>query len=109
VPLWPGMMLVTTTTMISVERHLSGEHQTWQEAEAPAGAGRRVGSVVDWVSGMAAITELVDRLGMIELLDAAVGPIKERDRGFGARGVAGGPGFHAAGWGGFSGWPGSSV
>jgi hypothetical protein len=33
---------------------------------------------------MAAITELVDRLGMIELLDAAVGPIKERDRGFGA-------------------------
>jgi hypothetical protein len=36
------------------------------------------------VSGMAAVTELVDRLGVVTLLDAAVGPIKERDRGFGA-------------------------
>lgn len=34
------------------------------------------------VSGMAAVTELVDRLGMIKLLDAAVGPIKTRDRGY---------------------------
>jgi hypothetical protein len=33
-------------------------------------------------SGMAAVTELVDRLNMIKLLDAAVGPIKARDRGF---------------------------
>ena len=33
-------------------------------------------------SGMAAVTELVDRLAMIKLLDAAIGPIKERDRGF---------------------------
>ena len=33
-------------------------------------------------SGMAAVTELVDRLAMIRLLDAAIGPIKERDRGF---------------------------
>ena len=33
------------------------------------------------VSGMAAVTELVDRLGMIKLLDAAIGPIKTRDRG----------------------------
>jgi hypothetical protein len=31
---------------------------------------------------MAAVTELVDRLAMIKLLDAAIGPIKERDRGF---------------------------
>jgi hypothetical protein len=30
---------------------------------------------------MAAVTELVDRLGMVRLLDAA-GPIKARDRGF---------------------------
>ncbi|MGI8306376.1 IS1380 family transposase [Saccharopolyspora hattusasensis] len=35
------------------------------------------------VSGMAAVTELVDRLGVIAELDEAVGPIKERDRGFG--------------------------
>jgi hypothetical protein len=33
------------------------------------------------VSGMAAVTELVDRLSMIQLLDAAIGPIKQRDRG----------------------------
>ena len=33
------------------------------------------------VSGMAAVTELVSRLGMIKLLDAAIGPIKTRDRG----------------------------
>lgn len=35
------------------------------------------------VSGMAAVTELVERLGVISALDAAVGPIKQRDRGFG--------------------------
>ena len=28
------------------------------------------------------MTELVDRLAMIKLLDAAIGPIKSRDRGF---------------------------
>jgi hypothetical protein len=33
---------------------------------------------------MAVVTELVERLGVISALDAAVGPIKERDRGFGA-------------------------
>ena len=34
------------------------------------------------VSGMAAVSELVDRLGMVRRLDAAIGPIKARDRGF---------------------------
>jgi hypothetical protein len=34
------------------------------------------------VSGMAAVTELAGRLGMIKLLDTAIGPIKARDRGF---------------------------
>ena len=33
------------------------------------------------VSGMVAVSELVDRLGMIKLLDRAIGPIKQRDRG----------------------------
>jgi hypothetical protein len=33
-------------------------------------------------SGMVAVTELLDRLNMIKLLDAAIGPIKTRDRGF---------------------------
>jgi hypothetical protein len=35
-------------------------------------------------AGLAAVAELCDRLGVIEELDAAVGPIKQRDRGFGA-------------------------
>jgi hypothetical protein len=35
-------------------------------------------------AGMVAVTELLDRLDVIGLLDAAVGPIKQRDRGFGA-------------------------
>jgi Transposase DDE domain group 1 len=35
------------------------------------------------VSGMAAVTALVDRLGLIESLDAAIGPIKTRARGCG--------------------------
>src|SRR5208283_5471423 len=35
-------------------------------------------------AGLAAITELCDRLGVIGALDAAAGPIKQRDRGFGA-------------------------
>lgn len=33
-------------------------------------------------SGLAAITELADRLGVVDNLDAAVGPIKTRERGF---------------------------
>ncbi len=35
-------------------------------------------------AGLAAITELCDRLGVIGALDAAVGPIKQRERGSGA-------------------------
>jgi len=35
-------------------------------------------------AGMAAVTGLCDRLGVIGALDAAVGPVKQRDRGFGA-------------------------
>jgi hypothetical protein len=35
-------------------------------------------------AGLAAVTELCDRLGVVGALDAAVGPIKQRDRGLGA-------------------------
>jgi hypothetical protein len=35
-------------------------------------------------AGMAVISELCERLGVIGALDAAAGPIKQRDRGFGA-------------------------
>jgi hypothetical protein len=34
-------------------------------------------------AGLAAVSELCDRLGVIGALDAAVGPVKQRDRGFG--------------------------
>ena len=37
-------------------------------------------------AGLAAVSELCDRLGVIEALDAAVGPVKQRKRGFGAGG-----------------------
>ena len=36
------------------------------------------------VAGMAAVTELVQRLGVVAAVDAAVGPIKTRNRGYGA-------------------------
>jgi hypothetical protein len=36
---------------------------------------------------MAAVTGLLDRLDVIGLLDAQIGPIKQRDRGFGAGGL----------------------
>lgn len=32
---------------------------------------------------MTVVTELVDRLGLIDALNRAVGPIKQRDRGYG--------------------------
>ena len=35
-------------------------------------------------AGLAAVSELCDRLGVIEAIDAAVGPVKQRDRGLGA-------------------------
>jgi hypothetical protein len=59
------------------------------------------------VSGMVAVAELCDRLGVVEALDAAVGPVKQRDRGFGAGGVAGGSGCGVVGWGGLPGGSGS--
>ena len=34
-------------------------------------------------AGLAAVTELCGRLGVIEAIDAAVGPVKQRDRGLG--------------------------
>ena len=41
-------------------------------------------------AGMAAISELCDRLDVTGALDAAVGPVKQRDRGFGAGGLLAG-------------------
>ena len=43
-----------------------------------------IGAPDPWLTaalGMVAVTELVDRLNMVMLLDAAIGPIKARDRG----------------------------
>ena len=64
-------------SMISIEKGL-GMH---------AGGRVRVGKVdpsVTGNAGMVAVTELLDRLDAIGLLNAATGPIKQRDRGFGA-------------------------
>jgi hypothetical protein len=47
------------------------------------GPARRIG-VLTVNAGLAVVTELCGRLGVIEALDAAVGPIKRRDRGFSA-------------------------
>jgi hypothetical protein len=35
-------------------------------------------------AGLAAVTELCGRLGVIGVIDAAAGPVKQRDRGFSA-------------------------
>ena len=48
-----------------------------------SGSARRTGPLTA-NAGLAAVTELCGRLGVIEALDAAVGPIKQRERGFGA-------------------------
>jgi hypothetical protein len=47
-------------------------------------------------AGLAAITELCDQLGVIGALDAAVGPVKQRERGFGAGGCW--PGSRRRSW-----------
>jgi len=62
-----------------VKRIRSGAGKRWQQP--------RIGvpdPALTPNAGLAAITELCDRLGVIEALDAAVGPIKQRERGFGA-------------------------
>jgi sarcosine oxidase gamma subunit len=50
-------------------------------------AGVRVGAPDEWLTknaGLVAVTELAERLDLVAGLDAAVGPIKVRDRGFSA-------------------------
>ena len=47
------------------------------------GSARRIASLTA-NAGLAAVTELCGRLGVVGALDAAVGPVKQRDRGFGA-------------------------
>src|SRR5215468_12587191 len=47
----------------------------------------RVGAPDPWLAknaGLVAVTELAGRLGLVAGLDAAVGPVKQRDRGFSA-------------------------
>jgi hypothetical protein len=61
--------------------HPSGEQDTQSRGRVRVGARD---SSLTGTAGMVAVTELLDRLDVIRLLDAAVGPIKQRDRGFGA-------------------------
>src|ERR1039457_6582225 len=61
-----------------VRRIRGGKRKRWQV---------RVGAVDRALTpnaGMAAVAGLCERLGVIGALDAAVGPVKQRDRGFGA-------------------------
>ena len=44
-------------------------------------------------AGLVVVTELCGRLGVIEAVDAAVGPIKQRDRGYGAKKLLAGMDF----------------
>jgi len=62
-----------------VKRIRSGAGRSWQQP--------RIGApdpALTPNAGLAAITELCDQLGVIGALDAAVGPVKQRERGFGA-------------------------
>jgi len=72
------------------EDHLSGEG-TYQVNRIRGGSrGRRQARVgapdraLTANAGLAAITGLCGRLGVIDAIDAAAGPIKQRDRGFSA-------------------------
>jgi hypothetical protein len=72
------------------DNHLSGEG-TYLVSRIRGGNRRRqqlrVGApdaALTANAGLAAIAELCGRLGVIEAIDAAVGPVKQRDRGFGA-------------------------
>jgi len=53
------------------------EHRQWARIGAPDAALTANG-------GLAVVTGLCDRLGVIKAIDAAVGPIKQRDRGYSA-------------------------
>ncbi len=70
--------------IISGGGHLSGEHDTQQAGkrrQARIGAPDRS---LTPDAGLAVVSELCSRLGLIGALDAAVGPIKQRERGHGA-------------------------
>ena len=70
--------------IISGGGHLSGEHDTQQAGkrrQARIGAPDRS---LTPNAGLAVVSELRSRLGLIGALDAAVGPIKQRERGHGA-------------------------
>jgi hypothetical protein len=62
-----------------VKRIRSGAARSWQQPRIGAPDRSLTAN-----AGLAVITELCGRLGMIEALDTAVGPIKQRERGFGA-------------------------
>ena len=57
-----------------------------QTRRAAADADRSPGSDIDADAGMVAVSELLERLEVVRSLDAATGPIKVRERGFGAAG-----------------------
>jgi len=81
------MMMLAEVIIVVVRGHLSGGQDMTGAAAptagAPQGAGtdRNAGSTLTELSGMVAVTEVCEQLRMVELLDAAVGPIKVRRGG----------------------------
>ena len=71
-------------TIISARKAPTGGQDTRQEEAARQARIGAPDAALTSSSGLAAVSELCDRLGVIEAIDAAVGPVKQRDRGFGA-------------------------
>jgi hypothetical protein len=69
-------MIVSGKDTYLVGRLRVGKWGSWERSS------RRV--VADWLSGMASITELCKPLGVVGVLDSAVGPMKQRARGHSA-------------------------
>jgi hypothetical protein len=89
-PLRAGIIRVDTTRLSDPEAstHLVSRIHKRNRKHARAAKMRvRVGAPdpsLTGNAGMAVVSELLDKLDVIGLLDAAIGPIKQRNRGFGA-------------------------
>jgi hypothetical protein len=85
VPLWPGMMIAASDDQPSGEdTYLVGRIRAGSRRRQQVRAGAPDGSLTA-NAGLAAVSELCGQLGVIEALDAAAGPVKQRDHGLGAR------------------------
>jgi hypothetical protein len=77
-------MIRCQQTIISAEGTYLVSRIRGQQAEVAARPVGAPDAALTANAGMAAVTEFCGRLGVIEALDAAAGPVKQRDRDFGA-------------------------